>query len=210
MRASFVRRVFVALACLCTVACMPAQGSAWQLFTLSPLPRAEESPARDSLSSARPAIGVGPIHLPRYLDQDQIVHRISENHFTLSESDRWAEPLAHNVAGVVAENLSNLLQADRVTAGAWPGSQRPLQQLEIDVLRFETDTMGTAHLAARYLLRDVASGQTLVSREARLTATATNRSTEQSVAAMSKALAELSVGIAAVIRECRPTPSRMR
>ena len=75
--------------------------------------------------------------------------------------------------------MAMLLQTDEVTVHPWPGRQRPSHQLEIEVLRFETDTTGTAHLAARYFLRDVASGQTIATKEARLTATATDRSTEQ-------------------------------
>ncbi len=106
------------------------------------------------------AIGVGPIHLPGYLDQDQIVTRISQNRFTLSDNDRWAEPLEDNIGHVLAQNLSMLLQNDQVSLNRWPGQQRPAYQLEIEVLSFDTDTAGTAHLAARWLLRDVANRQT--------------------------------------------------
>ena len=94
-----------------------------------------------------------------------------------------------------------LLQTDEVTVHPWPGQQRPTYQLEIDVLSFETDTAGTAHLAARWFLRDVASRQTIAEKEIRLTATAAGISTEQSVASLSKALGDFSVGIANAIRE---------
>jgi len=144
---------------------------------------------------------VGPIHLPEYLDQDQMVSRVSRNRFALSENDRWAEPLADNVANVLVENLSMLLQNDEAAVYPWPGRQRPSHQLEVEVLRFETDTTGTAYLAARYFLRDVANGRTIATNETRLTATATDRSTEQSVALLSKALGDFSVGIAKMIRE---------
>jgi uncharacterized protein len=147
------------------------------------------------------AIGVGPIHLPGYLDQDQIVTRISENRVTLSENDRWAGPLQDNIAQVLAHNLSILLRTDRVILHPWPAQQRPNDQLEIDVLNFETDTARTAHLVVRWFLRDVASGQTIAQKEAHLTATAAGNSTEQSVASLSKALGDFSVAIASMIRE---------
>jgi uncharacterized lipoprotein YmbA len=201
--------MFLGLACICVAACVRQQRNPWRLFTLSALPRAEQTVTNGSPGQVL-AIGVGPIHLPEYLDQDQIVNRISQNRFALSENDRWAEPLAHNVANVLAENLSMLLQTDAVTVHPWPGPQRPSHQLEIEVLRFETDTTGTAHLTARYFLRDVATGQTIATKEARLTATATDRSTEQSVASLSKALADFSVGIANVIRESRSALSYAR
>ena len=209
MRGLSVRPMVLWLVCICVAACVRQQRNPWRLFTLSALPRAEQTVTNGSPGQVL-AIGVGPIHLPEYLDQDQIVNRISQNRFALSENDRWAEPLAHNVADVLAENLSMLLQTDAVTVRPWPGPQRPSHQLEIEVLRFETDTTGTAHLTARYFLRDVATGQTIATKEARLTATATDRSTEQSVASLSKALGDFSVGIANVIRESRSALSYAR
>jgi len=201
MRRPFARRMLLALACICISACVGRQRTPWRLFTLSALPRAEQTAANGSSGRVQLAIGVGPIHLPAYLDQDQIVSRVSRNRFALSENDRWAEPLANNVANVLVENLSMLLQNDEAAVYPWPGRQRPSHQLEVEVLRFETDTTGTAYLAARYFLRDVANGRTIATKEARLTVTATDRSTEQSVALLSKALGNFSVGIANVIRE---------
>jgi uncharacterized protein len=180
------------------------QGVPWRLFALSPLPAPEaaQEGAMSSPGTAQPAIGVGPIHLPGYLDQDQIVTRISENRVTLSENDRWAGPLQDNIAQVLAQNLSMLLQTDQVTRHPWPGQQRPTYQLEVDVLHFETDTAGSASVAARWSLRDVARRQTIAEKEVRLTAPAAGSSTEQSVASLSKALGDFSVAIANVIREC--------
>jgi uncharacterized protein len=201
MRCAYARRMFLGLVCICMSACVGRQRTPWRLFTLSALPRAEQTATNGSPGRVQLAIGVGPIHLPAYLDQDQIVSRISPNRFALSENDRWAEPLTDNVANVLVENLSMLLQNDGAAVYPWPGRQRPTHQLEIEVLRFETDTTETAYLAARYFLRDVASGQTIATNETRLTATATDRSTEQSVALLSKALGDFSVGIARMIRE---------
>ena len=210
MRGPYARRMFLGLACICISACVGRQRNPWRLFTLSALPRAEQTAPNGSPRRVQVAIGVGPIHLPGYLDQDEIVNRISQNRFALSENDRWAEPLAHNVANVLAENLSMLLATDDATVHTWPGPQRPSHQLEIEILRFETDTTGTAHLAARYFLREVASGQTITTKEVWLTGAATDRSTEQSVASLSKVLGEFSVGIANVIRESRSALSYAR
>jgi uncharacterized lipoprotein YmbA len=82
-----------------------------------------------------------------------------------------------------------------------PGQQCPAYQLAIEVLSFETDTAGTAYLAAQWLLRDVATRQTIAEKEVRLTVPSTGSSTEQSVASLSQALGDLSVGIGNVIRE---------
>ena len=205
MRGPCARPVFLALACICFTGCVHVgqqQQQPWGLFTLSPLPGpgAEQAATTNSPGLARPAIGVGPIQLPGYLDQDQIVTRISQNRVTLSGDDRWAEPLEDNIGQVLAHNLSVLLR-DRVRVQPWPARERPTYQLEIDVLSFETDTAGTAHLVARWFLRDVASRQTIAEKETRLTASGAGTSTEQSVASLSKALGDFSVAIANVIRE---------
>ena len=94
-----------------------------------------------------------------------------------------------------------LLPNDQVTRHPWPAQQRPTYQLEIDILSFDADTAGTAHLAARWFLRDVVSSQTIAKQEARLTASAAGMSTEQSVAALSRALGDFSIEIAKVICE---------
>ena len=205
MRTPWARPMFLGLACICLTACMRGgQQQSWRLFTLSPLHPAEQTVTFSSPARVPPAIGVGPIHLPGYLDQDHMVTRISQNSLALSENDRWAEPLADNLGHVLVQNLSMLLPTHQVTLHSGPGQQRPSHQLEIEVLSFETDTTGTAHLVARYFLRDVASRQTIAENEARLTATATDRGTEQPVASLSKALGDFSVLVANTIREVVP------
>jgi uncharacterized lipoprotein YmbA len=194
------------LACICFTACVHLgrqQEQPWRLLTLSPLsePEVEDAGSKSPPGPGQSAVGVGPIHLPGYLDQDQLVTRISLNRITLSENDRWAESLNDNIAQVLAHNLSILLRTDRVVLHPWSAHQRPTYQLEIDVLNFEPDTAGTAQLVARWFLRDVASGQTIAHKEAHLNATAAGTSSELPVASLSKALSDLSLGIANVIRE---------
>ena len=209
---SAARPMLLGLACVSAMACVrvgPEPAQPWRLFSLTPLAEPEAEPAASTRSPGpvRGAIGVGPVHLPGYLDQDQIVTRISQNRFTLSDDNRWAEPLEGNIGHVLAQNLSILLRTDRVVLHPWSAQQRPTYQVEIDVLTFEPDTAGTAHLAARWLLRDVASRQTIADKETRLTDSAPGGSTEQSVASLSQALGDFSVAIAKVIRETvQPKP----
>jgi uncharacterized lipoprotein YmbA len=212
MRIPSARPMLLGLACVCAMACVrvgPQPVQPWRLFSLTPLaePEAEQAASTRSPGPVQGAIGIGRVHLPGYLDQDQIVTRISQNRFTLSDDNRWAEPLEDNMGQVLAQNLSMLLQNDQVSLNNWPGRQRPIYQLEIDVLSFETDTAGTAHLAARWLLRDVASRQTIAEKETSLTDSTPGGSTEQSVASLSQALGDFSVEIAKVIRETvQPRP----
>jgi uncharacterized lipoprotein YmbA len=213
MRIPSARPMLLTLACLCAMACVRVgqqQVQPWRLFSLTPLPEPEAQPVASTGSPGpmQAAIGVGPIRLPGYLDQDQLVTRISQNSITLSDNDRWAEPLEDNISQVLGHNLSILLRTDRVVLHPWSAQQRPTYQVEIDVLNFEPDTAGTAHLAARWLLRDVASRQTIAEKETRLTDSAGGGSTEQSVASLSQALGDFSVEIAKVIGETELLTSR--
>jgi uncharacterized lipoprotein YmbA len=72
--------------------------------------------------------------------------------------------------------------------------------VEIDVLRFERDTTGAAELLARWAVRDGRDGEVLEAKETRINEPAGSRTTEASVAALSRALARLSREIAASIR----------
>lgn len=208
MRGLAGRPRFLALACLCLTGCVrvgPRQEEPWRLHTLSPLLPPEAEPA-ETTSLPGPAqfeIGVGPIHLPGYLDQDQLVTRISQNRVILSENDRWAQPLQDNIAQVLAQNLSILLRTDQIILHPWPAPRRPTYQLEIEILAFEADTAGTARLTAQWLLRDVAERQTIAENETSLTASAEGASSERSVASLSKALEDFSRTMANVIRELR-------
>jgi uncharacterized lipoprotein YmbA len=196
--------IFLALASVGLTACVHVgqqEGHSWRLFTLSPLPETGEPAATISPGAVRASIGVGPVHLPGYLDQDQILTRISESGFILSDRDRWAEPLKDNIARVLARNLSTLLQTEQLALHPWPAPQRSTYQLEIEMLSFEADTAGTAHLAAHWLLRDGRRRQTIAEKEVRLTTRAAGSSTEHSVASLSKALRDFSEDIADAIRE---------
>ncbi len=59
-------------------------------------------------------ISVLKVRVARYLDRDQIVTRPSESEVSVSEFDRWGEPLSEGISRVLAENLSRLLAAGRV------------------------------------------------------------------------------------------------
>jgi hypothetical protein len=95
-------------------------------------------------------IGVGPIHIPKYLDRPQIVTRATEQRLQLGEFDRWAEPLESAFPRVLVENLSRILATEEVTL--WPSANRPMvtQRLAVEVIRFDGTPDGAAALVARW------------------------------------------------------------
>ena len=147
------------------------------------------------------SLGIGPISVPGYLDRQEIVTRIAQNQVRLSEYDRWAEPLEEGVGRVVSQNVASILSAERITSYPWPTERRPLYQVEIEILRFETNTSQEAQLAARWTVRHTTKKDLVRYHDTRLSHTAPERSTAASVAALSQVLADMSRQIARAIEE---------
>ncbi len=170
-----------------------------RFFTLTPMPGAEQSRALDTVKNNSLFLGIGPIRFPAYLDREQIVTRASQNHFEISENDRWAEPLEENFTRVLSQNLGMLLGGARVIRYPWQTSQRPNCQIEMEVLRFEPNTRQDVELLARWTLIDVSNKTALMSRDSRIARRTAAQSMEASVAALSETLGDLSREIADTI-----------
>jgi uncharacterized lipoprotein YmbA len=171
-----------------------------RFFILTPAPQTQHSSARCSPTSTALAVGIGPIHLPGYLDRQELVSRITANRLDVAENNRWAEPLGDNLGRILAQNLSVLLGTDSVSLYPWPSDSRPTYQVEIDVLRFEPDSARSAELSARWILRDVPTRAILSVKESELTEPLKGPSTEESVAALSELLGKLSCEIVEALR----------
>lgn len=154
-------------------------------------------------TSDGPAIGVGPVVLPGYLDRPQVVTRNSRNELVLREFDRWAEPLTENVSRVLVEDLAGLMSTVHVTAlprRSWAALDF---RIAVDVSRFDAGLDGEVVLDARWsITTDRADSPTLI-RHAEIRELATGRSPADVVAAMNAALARLSVHIAESIKSLR-------
>jgi uncharacterized protein len=155
-------------------------------------------------STPRTVVGVGPVTLPDYLDRPQIVTRASGNRMMLAAFDAWVEPMDGMFSRVLVENLSSLLATDNVVLLP---QRRPTPldyQVEVDVTRFDADLNGRAVLDARWKVFGK-DGEPLIE-EGRSTVVepaAGSDSYEDIVAAMSRALGEMSRTIAGTIERHR-------
>jgi len=104
--------------------------------------------------SAPPMLGIGPLTLPSYLDRPQIVTRTSANQLDLADTHRWAEPLADNINRVLLENLLQRFPGSQLHLYPWRHSQAVDLQLVVDILQFETDEAGIAHLEIQWTVLD--------------------------------------------------------
>ena len=172
----------------------PSSSKIFVLF--SPLKAAER---KDLDRPGQISLGVGPVRLPAYLDRRQIVTRIAENRFDVSDNDRWAEPLDENFTHVLAQNLSVLLGSDRIITYPWPLDKKPRYRVEIAVFRFEVNSAGEAELTARWAVVDETGKQGPNLNETHLARPAKEKSTDASVAALSETVADLSREIAKAV-----------
>jgi uncharacterized lipoprotein YmbA len=177
-----------------------------RFYVLSALPGVETaSPATGGEQG--PAIGVGQVTLPRYLDRPQIVSRTSPYELKLAEFDRWAEALDANFSRVLAENLSLLIPADRVAVFPWPRGTPIDYQVIVEVTDFTSQIGGESVLIANWTLFRGEGQQGLLRGRSRLRAAAAGQDYAAMVAAMSQTVAALSRDIAAAIKGLAPTAS---
>lgn len=172
--------------------CLGPRADRSSFFLLSPTP---------TLAPGTPVpvvLGLGPITLPSYLDRPQIVVRVSENEIALAESDRWAEPLRDNVSRTLKEDLSRLLPTSSYVEYPWYESAAPDYGIAVEVRRFEADSAGAVVLDATWQI--TAGGGVVDGRATLIEESAGGPDRSATVAAQSRALAELSREIAAGVR----------
>ena len=83
------------------------------------------------------AIGIGPVKIPEYLNQPEIVTRITQNEVRLDEFAKWAEPLEDNISRALAENFSSLLCLRSIVIFPW-GRQTPIDyRIDVHVIQMD-------------------------------------------------------------------------
>lgn len=69
-----------------------------------------------ALNSKKLMIGVDTVSVAGYIERPQIVTLSGDTEMVMSEYNRWAEPLAHSVQRVIADNLSLYLKNAKAKA----------------------------------------------------------------------------------------------
>ena len=195
----WIAAVIVGFSLLVQIGCSNSGPS--RFYLLSAL-----SPAEGARDGQGMSLGIGPIEFPKYLDRPQIVTRGSENQIYIGEFDRWAEPLQHNFARVLAENLAELLSTDNVVRHPWKHSAQIDYRVLITLNRFDATVGGDTVLHVRWSVSD-ADGKTLVpSRTARIEESPASAGYEAIVQAQSRAVEQLSRQITAAIQAIKAPP----
>lgn len=145
-------------------------------------------------------LGVGPVRIPGYLDREQLVTRVSESRFDVSENDRWIEPLDENLSRVLAQDLYALLKSDRIFRYPWSNGRYITHQIDIEFLRFEATAANEAQLSARWAVIETATRQMLASKTSFMKRPIQGATKEAAVEALSATVADFSRDIANTVR----------
>jgi hypothetical protein len=140
-------------------------------------------------------VGLGPVVVPAYLEAPTIATRVDANRIEYARFDRWAVPLAAEVRRALGEDLG-AAGTISVVPYPWYSSTALDAVVRVDLLTFESDTSGMAHLDAAWSIAEPKTGMVRSTDRATLTEPANARTPEATVAALSRALAELARRIA--------------
>jgi hypothetical protein len=78
-------------------------------------------------------IAIDAVNLPQLVDRSEMVFQGPEGRITISETERWAEPLRQGIGRVLARDLTLRLGGARVTAFPEPWLEDPEMHVSLDV-----------------------------------------------------------------------------
>jgi uncharacterized protein len=172
-----------------------------RFFIITPL----TLPASNGAVNQEPqevSIAVEPLKIPAYLDRQQIVIQSGESELNISEFNQWGENLRANLSRVLIENLSLLLDSDRIYLIPGLKRQKPDFKAIVKIIQFERVKNGTVQLTVRWKLYKQQSKKVVFRENALLSGDKVGIEDYPAIAkAMSHLLAEFSQRMAKTIRQ---------
>jgi uncharacterized lipoprotein YmbA len=175
-----------------------------KFYILTPV--AEDDVAAQAV--AGPALGIGPVAFPVYLERPEIAHRSGDNQLHYAGSHRWAEPLKTSFSRTLAKNLSILVPTYRINMYPWSRSASPDYQVILDITRFDADASGTVTLSANWEVIRLEGSSAINRQKSTYTESAGSMAYPAIVAAQSRAVAGLSRDIAAALAHAGKAPRK--
>lgn len=150
-----------------------------------------------------PHICVGPVEIPEYLNQPEIVTRVSTSEIKVHDFAEWAEPLEDSISHTIAENLSASLCTRTVDVFPCEGQSLLGYQVEIRVIQMDGTLGETASLKVSWSIFDGGDQKrpVVLSKRSNYEEALNRKGYEAFVSAQSRLLASLSCDIAEAV--CR-------
>ena len=146
------------------------------------------------------AIGIGPVEIPEILDRPQIVTRTGPNKLKVDEFHRWAGPLQAEIAKVLAQNISLLLDTEQVIVYPWEAGFKPRYRVTVDIRSFEGQLGENVVLEAVWRVSDQEDQKVQIIKTSVIKEALSAPHYEALVAAKSKTITQLSREIAQEIQ----------
>ena len=115
---------------------------------------ADDGSALQANTSEGPAVGVWTIILPEVLDRSEIVTRENQYKISMADFSWWAGALDQNMTLLVAVQLSQHLQSNRVITSPWPTYIKNDYQVTVLVSRFDGELGGEVLLRGLWNILD--------------------------------------------------------
>ena len=187
------------IACLAWLACTSETP---RFYALQPLVDPTPVGAYSDLG-----VAIGPVNLPRYLDEPQIATRKSGSRVQYRDLDRWAGgSLESEVLRILGENIALLLGSDRVVVYPLTGPFPIRYRVRVDIEHFDGRRGDSVDLRAKWVLVVPGQGDALAVEVVRLQEPLPSKKTRMLVAAHGKLLGDLSRQIAIRIVEFEAAP----
>ena len=170
-----------------------------RFYTLSPS-TATGPEIKPSTDPGCLSLGIGPIKIPDYLDQPQIVTRMTPHEIKMADYDRWAERLKDNFTRVLVKNLSNLLCTKTILLFPWRGGAPVDYRVEMEVLRLDGGLGGEATLEAWWMVLSGDGKKMVFNKKSTFTEAVAGKDYNSLVSAQSRTVGLLSNEIAQAIK----------
>ncbi|MBF0192403.1 MAG: membrane integrity-associated transporter subunit PqiC [Magnetococcales bacterium] len=189
-RVQFPSTVLV-LATLLNAGCGGPVSPPTRFFLLTSLPAQEERVKPGVNRQQGLVVELEPVEIPQYLNRPEMVTRAGGNRLRLERLNQWAGDFKEDIGRVTLENLSRMLDSDRVVILPNRAESALDFRLATTINRFEPDENGQVALDARWTLFD-GKGGVLLTRHTRVSARADKPDDHESlVGAMSRTLGML-------------------
>ena len=172
---------------------LAACGSSQEYFRLR-----ADAPA--PLAATGPAVGIGPVTLPGYVDRAELVFQSDDFQFQVPANVRWAGTLSENFTRTLTTDVAARLGSGNVLAYPFPPGARPRTQVTVNVQQFHAVSGGDALLEAAWQVEDPATRRVRRRQNARLTEKIGGDGYGAVVAAESRLVARLADAVAASAR----------
>jgi uncharacterized lipoprotein YmbA len=179
------RRATIALLAMLPAACASPNPT---LYVLAPVAGAVQG-------GAPATIQLRAISLARYLERSQIVRSSEGYRMDVLSNEWWGEPLDAMIGRILVQELSQRLPGSTVYSDSGAISARPDATVEINLQRLDLDRDGAVLLNAQIAV----TGRVPRSRGVSFTVRPSGNSTQELVAAISTATAELADSVTALL-----------